>query len=128
MTFQAILTLLVIVAVFAGLQLRSAATDLVFLTALAFVTLAGIITPDQALAGFANPAVVMVGAMLVIGTGMRSTGALDWVGHQLLGQAKTDRAAADDEIVGRQHEASRTDIANRQKPDRTPAVQSTKCS
>lgn len=93
MTFQAMLTLGVIVAVFAGLQLRSSATDLVFMAALAFVTLAGIISPEQALSGFANPAVVMVGAMLVIGTGMRSTGALDWVGHQLLGKAQTDRAA-----------------------------------
>jgi di/tricarboxylate transporter len=53
----------------------------------------GIITPSEALSGFANPGVVLVGAMFVIAAGMRNTGVLDWVGQQLLGRAKSDASA-----------------------------------
>jgi len=94
LTFHAWISLAVTLAVFLALQWRRAIpTDLLFLGGLVAVTLAGVITPSQALAGFANPAVITVGALLVVAAGLRATGVLDWVGHQLLGTAKTAESA-----------------------------------
>ena len=94
MTPQAWMALTVTTAVFLGLQAgKGVPTDLVFLLGVTAVTLAGIITPAQALGGFANPGVILVGAMFVIAAGMRNTGVLDWVGQKLLGRAENERSA-----------------------------------
>ena len=80
--------------VFAGLQLRRGApTDLLFLMGALLVTITGVITPEQAFQGFANPAVLTIGALLVIAEALRSTGLLDWVGRLLLGRVHTERTA-----------------------------------
>lgn len=72
---------------------RDVPTDLVFLFALVVVTLTGIITPDTALAGFANPAPLTVATLLVVAAALRSAGVLDWIGRWLLGSAHTERSA-----------------------------------
>jgi len=80
--------------VFLGLQRRRGAPpDLLFLGGLVIVTLCGVISPQQALRGFANPAVLTIGALFAIAAGLRATGVLDWVGHRLLGTATTERSA-----------------------------------
>jgi len=84
----------VTILVFLVIQFRrDVPTDLVFLFALVIVTLVGIITPATALAGFANPAPLTVGALLVVAAGLRSAGVLDWVGRWLLGRVHTERGA-----------------------------------
>ena len=84
----------VTVIVFVTLQLRRGApTDLLFLSGLMVVTLTGVLTPTQALEGFSNPAVISIGALLIVAAGLRATGVLDWVGNQLLGRAMSERAA-----------------------------------
>ena len=84
----------VTIAIFLVLQLRKdVAIDILFLTALLVVTLTGVISPEQALAGFADPAVITIGALLVITAGLRSAGVLDWIGAKLLGSAQTERQA-----------------------------------
>lgn len=72
---------------------RGIPTDVVFVAGLMLVTLAQIITPAEALAGFSNPAVVTIGALYVMAAGLRSTGALDLIGHRLLGTARTESDA-----------------------------------
>ena len=80
--------------VFLGLQLRrGASADLVFLTGLLIVSLTGVISVGDALAGFANPAVLAIGGLFAITAGLRTTGVLDWVGQKLLGTANTEKAA-----------------------------------
>jgi len=82
----------VTVSVFVVLQLRrDTPTDLLFLGGLIIVTLAGVLTPEQAFEGFANPALLTIAALLVVASGLRSAGVLDWVGHRLLGRAETER-------------------------------------
>ncbi|MDP7302173.1 MAG: SLC13 family permease, partial [Pirellulaceae bacterium] len=82
------------VVVFLGLQTgRGVPTDLLFILGAAFVTAVGIITPEEAFRGLANPAVVTIGALLVVAEGLRRTGVLDWVGRQLLGSIQTERGA-----------------------------------
>lgn len=94
MSLHGWISLLVTIAVFVVLQRRrNAPPDLLFLGALVFVTITGVIRPEQALRGFANPAVITVGALFVVATGLRTTGVLDWVGHRLLGTAQTEGSA-----------------------------------
>lgn len=84
----------VVVAVFVVLQVRRGIpTDLLFLGGLVLVTVLGVISPAAALAGFANPAVVTIAALFVVAAGLRRTGVLDWVGHRLLGAARTATSA-----------------------------------
>jgi len=80
--------------VFLGLQLRRGApTDLLFLLALIVVTIAGVITPEEAFRGFSNPALLTIAALLVVAAGLRSAGVLDWVGKKMLGTVETERGA-----------------------------------
>ena len=88
------ISVLVALLVFAGLQSRRGVpADLLFLGGLVAVTVLGVITPAEALRGFANPAVVTIGALFVVAAGLRSTGVLDWVGNRLLGTAQTASGA-----------------------------------
>jgi di/tricarboxylate transporter len=78
--------------VFVVLQARRRVpTDLLFLLALLTVTLTGIITPEEALRGFANPAPITVAALLIVAAGLRSAGVLDSIGQAVLGRARTER-------------------------------------
>jgi di/tricarboxylate transporter len=80
--------------VFAALQLRRRAPiDWLFLCALIAVTVTGVIRPEEALAGFANPAVLTIAGLLAVTAGLRGTGALDWIGHRLLGSSRTEGSA-----------------------------------
>lgn len=84
----------VTVAVFVGLQVRrGAAVDLLFLGGLVIVAALGVISVPEALAGFANPAVLAIGGLLAVAAGLRCTGVLDWIGYKLLGTARTEGAA-----------------------------------
>jgi di/tricarboxylate transporter len=72
---------------------RSVPSDVLFLGGLVTVTLLGVITPEQALKGFSNQAVLTIAGLLVVAAGLRSTGVLDWVGQKLLGNVNTEGAA-----------------------------------
>ena len=78
---EGFIALAVTVAVFiAMLWRRSVPIELLFLVGLVLVTLAGVLTPEQALAGFSSKAVVMIGALFAASAGLRTTGCarLDW--------------------------------------------------
>ncbi|QEG34263.1 SLC13 family permease [Bythopirellula goksoeyrii] len=82
------------VAIFLAMQRkRVVPIDLLFLAGLVVLTMTGVLTPDRALAGFSNKAVVMIAALFAASAGLRSTGALDWIGNRLLGSATTERSA-----------------------------------
>jgi di/tricarboxylate transporter len=94
MSADAWIALAVPLVVFAVLQWRrDAPADLLFVGGLVAVTLTGVITPSQALAGFANPAVVTIGSLYIVAAGLRTTGVLDWIGNLLLGSARTATSA-----------------------------------
>lgn len=84
----------VTILVFLVLQVRrNVSTDLVFMFGVTVVTLCGVITPDEALSGFASPAPLTVAGLLAVAAGLRTTGVLDWVGRNLLGRVETERKA-----------------------------------
>ncbi len=75
--------------------LMSSATqpDLLFVAGSASLAALGIITPKEAFAGFANGGMLTVAALFVVAAGMRDTGILDFVGHGILGPARSLTAA-----------------------------------
>lgn len=58
--------------------------DLTALAVMVSLMVTGVLTPAEAVAGFANPAVITVGAMFLISRGMIRTGALGFIGHKLI--------------------------------------------
>ncbi|MDR4507264.1 MAG: SLC13 family permease [Candidatus Brocadiaceae bacterium] len=92
MGFDAILTLAVVVSIFVALIKNLAPPDILFLGATAFLALVGIITPSEAFAGFSNSGMLTVAMLFVVASGLRETGVLDYVGHHILGRAKTEKS------------------------------------
>ncbi len=91
MSFDAWLTVFVVVAVFVVLIREWAPTDLVFVAAAVFLTLAGIITPQETFAGFSNQGVLMVAVLFIVAAGLRETGVLEYIGSFLLATVRTER-------------------------------------
>ncbi len=65
--------------------------DLVALGILVLLGVSGVLTPREALAGFANPAVITVGAMFVLAAGVLRTGALTALERRLAAAARGER-------------------------------------
>jgi di/tricarboxylate transporter len=58
--------------------------DLVAMLVMVALLLTGVVTPQEGLAGFSNPATVTVGAMFVLSTALFKSGALNFIGRLLL--------------------------------------------
>lgn len=93
MSFDAWFTLGVVVLVFAGLALTRISADLVVLGGLALLTVFGVLTPGQAVAGFGNEGLVTVGLLFVVAAGLRETGVSTVLLQRLLGQTRSVRTA-----------------------------------
>ncbi|TWT47677.1 Citrate transporter [Botrimarina hoheduenensis] len=72
---------------------RNAPVDLLVLAGVTLLALAGVVSFAEAYAGFASAPVLLIAALFAAAAGLRTTGALDWVGARLLGNAKTEREA-----------------------------------
>lgn len=81
MSWQAWLTAGVIGSVVGVLACTRLATDVVVLGAVGVLLAAGILSPAEAVAGFANPSVATIGLLYVVAVGLRETGAV----HRLSG-------------------------------------------
>ncbi|MGD9854319.1 MAG: SLC13 family permease [Planctomycetaceae bacterium] len=87
-------TTLGVVGVLLTALIRNAAPpDLLFLGATAFLAVVGIISPAEAFAGFSNTGMLTVAALFVVVAGLRETGVLDYVGHRVLGSARSEGTA-----------------------------------
>ena len=86
-TFLVVLTLLVL------LIKNLAPPDLAFVGATALLAALGIITAEEAFAGFSNSGVLAVAALFVVAAALRETGALDFLGTHVLGKARSGRGA-----------------------------------
>jgi di/tricarboxylate transporter len=58
--------------------------DLTSIGIIVVLTVSGILAPTEAIAGFANPAVITVGAMFLISKGMIRTGAVGFISQQVV--------------------------------------------
>jgi di/tricarboxylate transporter len=84
-TPAAIFTLAVIALAVLLIVKDVAPPDAMLFSALVVFMAAGVVTPEQGLAGFGNPAVATVGALFIVAAGMRSTGVLENASRAVLG-------------------------------------------
>ncbi|MBA3577914.1 MAG: SLC13/DASS family transporter [Sphingomonas sp.] len=77
MTFDQILTLLVLAAVVAALIWDKVRSDVVALSGAAFLLMTGVIRPVEVQAAFASPAIVALASLFVIAYAMELSGLLD---------------------------------------------------
>jgi di/tricarboxylate transporter len=89
MQWQAAVTLGVFLLVLATLVLTRIGPDLVMLGGVTLLLTAGVLKPDEALAGFANESVVTVAALFVVAAGVRETGAIVPLAERVLGWPKS---------------------------------------
>ena len=78
--------LLVTVALFVSDRLRM---DIVAIGLIIALTVTGLLTPGEALAGFGDPLVILIAALFVVGEGLFRTGVAFSVGNWLVGVAGT---------------------------------------
>ncbi|MGR9087812.1 MAG: SLC13 family permease [Gammaproteobacteria bacterium] len=93
MDWQGWLTIMVTVSVLLTLMLSRLSSDIVLMAALTVLSLCGILDARQALAGFSNEGLVTVAAMFVIAAGIRSSGGVDLIVHNVLGMPGSHRGA-----------------------------------
>jgi di/tricarboxylate transporter len=86
MTLDAWLTLVVIGLCLAALILTRYGPDLVLFGGVTVLLIAGVLSPEQALKGFANPGLIAVAVLYVVAAGLRETGALYGLVNRLFGR------------------------------------------
>jgi di/tricarboxylate transporter len=69
------------------------AADIVLVGGLTLLLVAGVITPQQALAGLSNEGMVTVGVLYVVVSGLQETGGAVWISQSVLGRPRSLAAA-----------------------------------
>ncbi|MGP5581736.1 SLC13 family permease [Glutamicibacter arilaitensis] len=93
MGFEAVFTLIVVGSVLLCLALTRLGADLILLGAALVLMVSGILEPDEAFVGFANPGVITVAVLYVVAAGLTETGAVQWITQHLLGRPDSVRGA-----------------------------------
>lgn len=88
MTFAGQFTLLVVFLMLLALVLELLAPDAVLFAALAALLLAGVITPAEALAGFANKGMMTVALLFIVAYAAQSSGALGFFAGSFMGRGR----------------------------------------
>ncbi|MCG7199142.1 SLC13 family permease [Marinobacter pelagius] len=93
MEWEAVFTLVILGAVLAALVFTRVSADLTLMAALALLVISGVLTPVSALAGFANPGVITIATLYIVASGLKETGAVQWIARKLLGHPGSTRGA-----------------------------------
>lgn len=93
MTGQVLWVLSLIAGVLGLLAFTRVAADLVMMAALLLLLLTGVLEPQDALAGFANPGVMTIAALYVVAAGLRESGAIRLGVGYVLGAPRSERHA-----------------------------------
>lgn len=88
-TFQLFLTIVITVAIFVLFVTEKYPVDVVALLAILMLVFTGIITPEEAVSGFSNPATITVLSMFIISEGLQRSGFIRILGEKILQVAKT---------------------------------------
>lgn len=92
MSGEALLVLAVTVLTLAVWVLELLPVDLVAILSILVLVLAGVLTPDEAVRGFGNSALVTVACMFVLSAGLIRTGALDIITRSMLDMGRGSKA------------------------------------
>ena len=82
-------TIIILVATAALLVWGKIRSDIVALCSLLALVIAGVLTPDEALAGFSNPVVIMIAALFVVGGAISQTGLANMISSNILNTQET---------------------------------------
>jgi len=93
MNYDIAVTLTIVALVVVALSFLRIAPDLILLGGLALLLILGIVSPESALAGFANEGLITVAVLYIVAEGVRQTGGAAFIGQSLLGQPQTLRSA-----------------------------------
>ncbi|MDO8907669.1 MAG: SLC13 family permease [Pseudohongiella sp.] len=93
MDWQAWLALGLTVGVLGVLISTRLAPHVVLMAALTILSVAGVLSPAQALGGFANSGLITVAAMFAVAAGLHASGGIDLLVNRLLGKPMTTRKA-----------------------------------
>jgi len=89
MGFEAWFTLAVVGMVLGLLATSRASPDLALGGGLMLLLLCGVVTTDDALAGFANEGMITIAVLFVVSAGVVETGAITWLSDRLFGRPKS---------------------------------------
>ncbi|MCH2153972.1 MAG: SLC13 family permease [Phycisphaerales bacterium] len=89
MAFEAWFTLTTIGMVMAVLVTNRMQVDTALLGGLIILMVAGVVSPEEAVSGFASTAVLMIGGLFVVAAGLEETGALAMFTDRLLGRPRS---------------------------------------
>jgi di/tricarboxylate transporter len=92
LTLPMVITLAVLAGLLYGL-LKDKPADVMFVGAVVLLAALGVISPEDAFSGFANSAMLIVGALFVVAAGLRETGVMEYVGERFLGNVETEAKA-----------------------------------
>ena len=77
-------TIIILVATAVLMVWGKIRSDIVALCSLLALVIAGVLTPDEALAGFSNPVVIMIAALFVVGGAISQTGLANMISSNIL--------------------------------------------
>ncbi len=83
------LTLATVFVIAVALVRDWARPDQIFLAGLGVLLVFGVVTPQEAFSGFANPAVIAIGALFVVAAGIEETGVLRTMDRFIFGAGRT---------------------------------------
>ena len=91
--WQGWLSLALVVLCFVLFVRTRIAPDIITAGALTLLLVTGVLTTEEALAGFSNPGMLTVAVLYVVVTGLTETGAVGWIGQSLLGRPRGEAQA-----------------------------------
>jgi di/tricarboxylate transporter len=83
---QMAITLTVLGLLVLGMLQEKIGAEIVMLMAMLVLVMTGVLPASDAVRGFSDSAVITIGALFVIGMGLRTTGAMEVLGRWLLGR------------------------------------------
>ncbi|HET8905320.1 MAG TPA: SLC13 family permease [Saccharospirillum sp.] len=93
MTWQGSATIVLALIALAAMASGRYAPHWVMLTVMIVLSASGILSPEQALAGFSNTGVMTVAALFVVAAGIHNSGGVDALVHRFLGRPSSARSA-----------------------------------
>jgi di/tricarboxylate transporter len=93
MSWDAWFSIGVMVFCFATLVMSRVSADIVMSGGLTLLLVSGVLTPEEALAGFANEGMLTVAVLYIVVAGLTETGAVGWIVQSLLGRPRSMRQA-----------------------------------
>ncbi len=93
LTVDMLLALGTVVGALIAMALTTISAEMILLGAMVFLMATRVVSPEQAVQGFANTGVLTIAALYVVVAGLRETGAISWVTQLAFRRPRSVRAA-----------------------------------